>query len=111
MEEFIFGTLATDELKLVHHRASRSGLQHEHNLRPSDPQPGQPITLTVHVGPDLDAEQAACYYTLDGSEPAGARGVAGNGQVLLLERAEVVWDTLIWGYVEEWQGTLPPQPG
>ena len=28
MEEFTFGTLATDELKLVHHRAARSGLQH-----------------------------------------------------------------------------------
>jgi cyclomaltodextrinase len=110
MEEFIFGTLATDELKLVHYRASRSGLQHEHDLTPCDPQPGQPITLTVHLGPDLEAEQVTCYYTLDGSEPTGARGVAGNGQVLRLERAKVVWDTLIWGYVELWQGTLSPQP-
>jgi cyclomaltodextrinase len=110
LEEFIFGTLATDELKLVHHRASRSGLQHGHDLAPRDPLPGQPIALTVRVGSDLDAGQVACYYTLDGSEPSGARGVAGHGQVLRLERTKVVWDTLLWGYVELWQGTLPPQP-
>jgi cyclomaltodextrinase len=110
MEEFIFGTYATDELKLVHHRILRRGLHHRHALAPQDPVPGQPITLTVHVGPGLEAGHVACYYTLDGSEPAGTRGVAGDGQVLRLERAEVVWDTLIWGYVELWQGTLPPQP-
>ena len=110
MEEFTFGTYATDKLKLVHHRAARSGLQHRHALIPQDPQPDQPVRLKVHAGPDLDAEQVACYYTLDGSEPDGARGVARNGQVLMLEQAGVAWDTLIWGYLAEWQGVLPPQP-
>jgi cyclomaltodextrinase len=110
MEEFTFGTLATDELKVVHHRAARRGLQHNHDLRPRDPEPGQPLTLTVRVGPDLDGDQVACYYTLDGSDPAGARGEARNGSALLLEQAEVEWDTLSWGYLSVWQGTLPPQP-
>ena len=110
MEDFIFGTLATDELKLVHHRVARYGLQHGHDLEPRDPKPGQPVTLTVRVGPDLDAEQVACYYTLDGSEPSGARGDASNGQVLMLKQTGVVWDTLVWGYVAVWQATLPAQP-
>jgi cyclomaltodextrinase len=109
MEEFTFGTLATDELKLVHHRAARQGLQHGHALVPHDPEPGQPITLTVQVGPDLDADHVACYYTVDGSEPAGERGVAHNGQVLMLESSGVEWNTLVWGYLVRWQGTLPPQ--
>lgn len=109
MEECIFGTLATDELKLAHHRRVRRGLQHRHNLSPRDPGPGQPVALIVHVGPDLAAEHVACYYTLDGSEPSGAHGVASNGHVLMLEQAEVVWDTLIWGYLTRWRGTLPPQ--
>lgn len=109
MEEFTFGTLATDELKLVHHRAARQGLQHGHALVPRDPEPGQSITLTVQVGPDLDADRVACYYTVDGSEPAGGRGVAHNGQVLMLEPSSVEWDTLSWGYLALWQGTLPPQ--
>lgn len=110
MEEFIFGTYATDELKLVHHRAARSGLQHRHALAPQDPPPNQPVMLTVHVGPDLHVQHVACYYTLDGSEPAGARGLAQNGQVLLLEQVGIEWDTLVWGYVSEWQATLPAQP-
>jgi cyclomaltodextrinase len=110
VEEFIFGTLATDELKLVHHRAARSGLQHGHDLLPRDPEPGQPVTLSVHAGPDLAAEQVACYYTTDGTEPEGSHGVAANGAVLMLQRTETVWDTLVWGYVDTWQGTIPAQP-
>ncbi|HDQ70977.1 MAG TPA: alpha-amylase [Chloroflexi bacterium] len=110
MEEFIFGTYATDELKLIHHRAARSGLQHRHALTPQDPQPGEPVTLTVHVGPDLPVECVACYYTVDDSEPDGARGAARNGRVLMLEQIDVRWDTLAWGYVTRWQGVLPAQP-
>ncbi len=110
MEEFTFGTLATDELKLIHHRAALQGLQHAHDLSPQDPKPGQPVTLTVRVGPGLDADYVACYYTLDGSRPAGEKGVASNGQVLMLAQAEVVWDTMVWGYVAVWRGTLPAQP-
>ena len=110
MEEFTFGTLATDELKLIHHRAARRGLQHAHELDPPDPEPGQPVTLTVRVGPGLDAEQVACYFTLDGSQPEGGRGVARRGQVLMLERTGADWDTLMWGYLDIWQGSLPAQP-
>ena len=71
MEEFIFGTLATDELKLVHHRAARRGVHHRHDLIPRDPNPDQPVTLTVTVGPDVVADGVACYYTTDQCEPAG----------------------------------------
>ena len=110
MEEFTFGTLATDELKLVHHRSATSGLQHGHDLEPFDPLPGQPVTVTVRLGPDLSADHVTCYYTLDGTEPAGSRGVAGNGWVLNLEKSDVAWDTLVWGYVETWCGVLPAQP-
>ncbi|MBU0495703.1 MAG: hypothetical protein KKA73_21940 [Chloroflexi bacterium] len=113
MEEFIFGTLANDELKLIHHRAARSGLQHGHDLAPRDPEPGQPVTVTVSLGPGLSADHVACYYTLDGSEPAGARGVVSSGhqgQVLWLQPRDTVWDTLVWGYISRWQGVLPAQP-
>jgi cyclomaltodextrinase len=110
VEEFTFGTYATDDLKLVHYRAARSGLQHRHDLCPQDPQPDQPVRLSVWAGPDLAAEHVACYYTLDGGQPEGARGVAANGQVQMLERSGVAWDTLLWGYVAQWQTTLRPQP-
>jgi cyclomaltodextrinase len=110
LEDFVFSTAATDELKLAYYRTARRGLQHRHDLCPRDPEPGQPVILTVQVGPDLTAEHVACYYTLDGSQPAGEHGVASNGQVLMLEPADVTWDTLIWNYLTKWQGTLPAQP-
>ncbi len=110
MEELLFGTLATDDLKLVNHRARQRGLQHAHALAPRDPLPGQPVTIRVTVGPDLPAEHVACYYTVDGSEPLGERGVAHNGHVLLLKQRSVAWDTFCWGYLAHWEGVLPPQP-
>lgn len=109
MEDFVFGTLATDELKLIHHRALRRGVQHAHAISPRDPLPGQPVTLTVTIGPRLKADQVACYYTVDGSQPAGSKGVAENGAVIQFKKQEVQWDTLQWGYLERWQGIIPPQ--
>ncbi len=110
MEDFVFGTLATDELKLVHHSAVRRGLQHTYAISPRDPQPDEPVTLKVTLGPDLKADHVACYYTVDGSQPKGSRGVVQNGEVRLFEKVDVQWDTLVWGYLEYWQGTLPGQP-
>jgi hypothetical protein len=110
MEEFTFGSLATDELKLIHHRAAQSGLLHLHDLTPRDPVPGESVSLRVRLAPGFAAERVACYYTVDGTEPAGSRGAATNGQVLGLEPAGVSWDTFVWGYIETWQGALPAQP-
>jgi cyclomaltodextrinase len=110
VEEFIFGTLATDELKLVHHRAGRRGVHHRHNLTPRDPAPGQPVIVAVTIGPDVTVDGAACYYSADGGELAGSRGASINGQVVLLDPVDLVWDTLAWSYVARWEGVLPPQP-
>jgi hypothetical protein len=109
MEEFTFGTFATDELKLVHHRATRRGLQHAYQITPKDPEPGTPVELLVRTGADLQVDHIACYYTLDGSEPQGSRGVAVNGRVKMFQAGAIVWDTLVWGYINEWRCTLPAQ--
>ncbi|MBC8330569.1 MAG: alpha-amylase, partial [Anaerolineae bacterium] len=110
MEDFVFGTLATDELKLIHHRALRRGVQHAHAIDPRDPLPGQPVTLTAIIGPGLNAEWMACYYTLDGSQPSGSKGITQNGAVVFFEKQAAHWDTLVWGYLEEWRAVLPAQP-
>jgi glycosidase len=68
------------------------------------------VTLRATVGPDLAADHVACYYTLDGSEPVGGRGQARQGRALLLERVDVAWDALVWGYLTAWQAMLPAQP-
>ncbi len=110
MEDFVFGTLATDELKLIHHRALRRGVQHAYGIFPRDPLPDQPVTLTVTIGPDLKADHVACYYTLDGSQPLGNKGIASNGEVIHFQRISIYWDNLIWGYLDVWSGTIPGQP-
>ncbi len=108
--EFLFGTFATDELKLIHHRAARRGVQHRFEIRPRDPLPAQPVSVQVWLGAEISADHVVCYFTHDGSEPRGAFGQAHNGQAVPLQRAEVTWDMLSWGYNERWEGTLPPQP-
>jgi len=110
MEDFIFGTMATDELKLVHHRAARQGWQHAHDLSPADPLPGQAVTVRARAGVDQTVTDAALYYTTDGRAPQGSRGQASVGQAVPLRRVAVEWDTLAWGYVAVWEASLPPQP-
>lgn len=110
MEDIIFGTLASDELKVASLRARVQGIQHHCHITPVDPRPGQEITLTVTTGPDLPLAQVVCYYTTDGSTPQGARGRARHGEVRPLRRHHVAWDNLAWGYVQTWQVTLPAQP-
>ncbi|MBC8097965.1 MAG: alpha-amylase [Armatimonadetes bacterium] len=107
--DFIFGTLATDELKVVHHRALRRGVQHQHAIQPIDPLPGDPVTLTVIVGQATSADQVTVYYTTDGSIPDGERGTPHNGQTVALTRVEYAWDTVAWAYLGVWRGTLPAQ--
>ncbi|MBA3871458.1 MAG: alpha-amylase [Anaerolineae bacterium] len=107
MEEFIFGILATDQLKLLNHRARHRGLQHAHQISPRDPEPGQPITLTVYVGVDTTVDQVVCYYTSNGTQPVGEKGVAHSGDVAHFQLQDVVWDTLSWGYQQRWVATLP----
>jgi glycosidase len=58
---------------------------------------------------DFPVDQVTCYYTLDGSEPAGSRGMVQNGLVVPLHMAACEWDNLLWGYVTSWEISLPPQ--
>lgn len=109
MEDFIFGTLATDELKLVYHRATRAGWQHAHDLTPRDPRPGEAVTVRARAGVDLRVMHAALYYTTDGRTPEGSRGQAAVGQAIPLRQVGVEWDSLAWGYVAVWEGAIPPQ--
>ncbi|MBN1267580.1 MAG: hypothetical protein JXA25_18960 [Anaerolineales bacterium] len=110
MEEFIFGTVAIDDLKLVHHNVSHSGVQHAHEIEPRDPVPGEPVRITVHTSPDTCVDQVVCYYTTDGSIPQGAHGKSSVTTVLPLEKVGSHWDTFQWGYSTVWQAVLPGRP-
>ncbi len=107
--DFVFGTLATDELRTNLVRTRRAGVTHLQARQPRDPLPGQPIRLALTVGPAYALEQAWVYWTNDGSDPAGAGGQAEAGQVTPMQMTGVEWDTLVWGYVRRFEATLPGQ--
>lgn len=107
--DFVFGTLATDDLRLARVRAATAGVLHEFDLEPADPGPKDDIVVGVTVGPRVAADRVTVYWTADGSDPAGARGQARTGAALELAKAGVAWDTLNWGYRERWAGTIPAQ--
>lgn len=108
--DHIFGTLATPELRARYEQLMFSGIRHAHEIHPRDPQPGQPVTLTVRTGVDLLVDHVACYYTTDGSIPIGSRGKAHNGEVVHFTRTGLEWKTNLWGYVGIWHGDIPAQP-
>jgi cyclomaltodextrinase len=47
--DFVFGTLATDDLRVAQLRLGLAGLHHGHDLSPSDPRPGEGIRVGVTV--------------------------------------------------------------
>ncbi|MGV2435725.1 MAG UNVERIFIED_CONTAM: hypothetical protein LVT10_13330 [Anaerolineae bacterium] len=108
--DFIFGTLATDALKQVFHRALRMGIQHRHAMFPANPRPNEPVTLSAWVGTDCDVDALACYYTTNLDLPSGAAGASDNSQVARFHQVSTEWDTLAWGYLTRWEVTLPAQP-
>jgi glycosidase len=110
MKDFIFGTLATDELRSEHVRTRRAGVSHYQRRTPRDPLPGQEIKVDLSVGPNHPAEQAWVYWTNDGTDPIGKWGGASNGFATPMERVGVEWDTALWGYIEHFRGVIPGLP-
>lgn len=110
MDDFIFGTLSTDALRLAHVRRLRAGITHNHARTPRDPLPGEAITLELTAGPENPVERAWVYWTNDDTDPSGENGAPRNGRVTPMEPAGAEWDTLLWGYVQRFRAILPPQP-
>jgi cyclomaltodextrinase / maltogenic alpha-amylase / neopullulanase len=109
MDDFIFGTLATDELRQAHVRSFQAGITHNHARRPRTPKPGQEITLELSVGPAHLKDRAWVYWTTDGSDPQGQSGNALRGQVIAMEESSMEWNTSLWGYVRHFRAVLPGQ--
>jgi glycosidase len=102
-QDFIFGTLATDELRLEDIRRRSRGLWHGGRITPVDPEPGDEVTVSVTAGGDISVRQIVVRYTTDGSLPDAA------SPALPMVQVSPRWDTFTWGYVEEWAATIPAQ--
>ena len=109
MEDFIFGTLSTDESRINHLRNTFGGITHAYRRFPRDPMPGQPIQIVLTVGPAYPHNQAWLYWTNNGSDPEGQNGVASNGYATPLKPVDSEWNTFLWGYIRKFQGEIPAQ--
>ena len=109
MGDFIFGTLATDAQRTQHVKKQRLGIWHEPVPTPPDPIPGQPVKLSVSVGPSVPANRVTIYWTTDDVTPKGQLGRAHVGNALTLQHVDTEWDTLLWGYRSLWEGRVPGQ--
>jgi cyclomaltodextrinase / maltogenic alpha-amylase / neopullulanase len=109
MEDFIFGTLATDALKTAYYRTTKQGIRHANRMFPQKPLSSQPITLHVDIGPDVNINNLVCYYTEDGSTPEGSHGTATTGKTASFNRTKIEWDTLTWGYASHWEAEISVQ--
>jgi cyclomaltodextrinase / maltogenic alpha-amylase / neopullulanase len=105
--EFIFGPLSTEAGRVQRARTLRVGLQHDAVLSSIDPQPDEPIEITVRAGVGAALKTATLCYTIDGTRPDLQLS---STNFIPMERTAVEWDTLVWVHVETWNATIPPQP-
>jgi cyclomaltodextrinase len=74
-QDFVFGTLAADDLRLAQLRGASAGVLHADDLHPADPGPSEPVVVGVSIGALVHADRVTREYTTDGSEPAGELGL------------------------------------
>lgn len=110
MDDFIFGTMDTDELRLKQYKQKYSGVSHLSARSPRDPKPGESVTLTLTVGENYKALAAWVYYSIDGEDPEGEDGCAAHGFSVPMHWVKAEWDDLTWGYFHTYACDLPGQP-
>lgn len=101
-----FGKLISDDLKLTNHRANLNGVQHQHNISPHDPLPGQPVNVYVATASDPAIAQVELHFTTDGADP---RAEGSGAQRIAFRRVHSEWDSLVWDYVSYWSALVPGQ--
>jgi glycosidase len=109
MEDFIFGTLSTDQSRIAHVSNMRGGITHAHQRSPRDPLPQQVVRIELTIGPSYPFDRAWVYWTNDGSDPEGQNGEAINGYATQMEPVNSEWDTVLWGYIRRFRGEIPGQ--
>src|SRR5258706_5315321 len=107
MQDFIFGTLVSEEMSVTHLKTTRRKIMHGNLRTPYDPEPDQAVRITVNVGPDQLVGAVFLHYTLNGSIPALDSETT---RTLSMSLDATEWDTLLWGYTHRYVAALPGQP-
>lgn len=111
-EEFLFGPLSRPSGRIAEARQEGSGFFDLALLEPLDPQPGQLVRLRFRCGVDTAIQRLLVFWSSDGSTPAWDEALEPQGSTLVAEASALdpAWDTLSWGYSQDWQLDLPVRP-
>lgn len=111
VNDYFFGDYITPQEKRLR-AVTANGIQHASDISPNDPQPGDPVTLTIIADATLPIDHVAVYYTTDGANPVGALGHAIQGEVILAHLAPA--DDQPTGGDSQlqhiWRARIPGQP-
>ncbi|MFN7819426.1 MAG: alpha-amylase family glycosyl hydrolase [Cyanobacteriota bacterium] len=111
LPEFIFGPLSTEEGRLQQARQDRSGLVHAVQRSVLAPEAEEEVVIRVRVGVDLAVAAVELRYSTDlALDPAGLEPLQPGVVTVPMARSRLEWDTLAWGYLEEWSAPIPGQP-
>ncbi|MFN9631524.1 MAG: alpha-amylase family glycosyl hydrolase [Cyanobacteriota bacterium] len=119
LPEFIFGALSTEEGRLRQARLDRAGLVHPVQRLVLAPEGGEEVWIRARVGTELAvAAMEVRYRTAAASDPVASLDSDPDGlaperegvTVVPMTRSRLEWDTVAWGYLEEWSAPLPGQP-
>lgn len=107
--DYFFGANVTPQQQRLR-AVARNGVAHASEIDPRDPESGQHVSLMIVSDAALPIDHIAAYFTTDGSDPAGARGLATVGQVALAERDAGAPTLLGATRVHHWRAMIPAQP-
>jgi len=111
LPEFIFGSLSTSAGRSQYARMHRVGLFHDAILNPCQPQANEPILITARVGTEIAVQFLNLHYTVDLNVTLSPLDSQHSSVVTLpMQRTQIEWDTLQWGYLEQWTAMIPGQP-
>ncbi len=110
--EFLFGRLSTFSGRVDEARRERQGLFDLAELEPLDPRPGEKIRLRFRCGVDMSLKSLRVFWTNDRSRPAWSERLEPLHSARVVEAQPLApeWDTLSWGYFQDWEAELPAQP-
>ncbi len=111
-EEFLFGRLSTPAGRIEEAQQERQGFFDLSLLQALDPRPAEAIRLGFRCGVDVGLRSLQVFWTSDGSLPTWNERMEAEGLTRTAEARPLppVWDTLVWGFVQDWQVELPPLP-
>jgi cyclomaltodextrinase len=120
LPEFIFGALSTEEGRVRQALRDRAGLVHAVQRTVLAPEAGQEVVIRVQVGVDLAVAAMELRYSTDpaleptataaaAASPPEAAGLPQGVVAVPMHRTRLEWDTLAWGYLEEWSAAIPGQ--